>query len=79
MKDFELNFPPSDAISKILFAYNNRILLASSWDTHLYAYNIDTNTSLFKLSVKSPILSFCIDDVKTNSLFTADLEGKICR
>lgn len=50
-----LNKPPSDIISKIVFADNSH-LLVSSWDKSISLYNTDSNSLMFSLTTEAPLL-----------------------
>ena len=44
MSEFQLNEPPTDAISSVKFsAKSSHFLLVSSWDSHVRLYDIDSN------------------------------------
>ena len=44
MSEFQLNEPPTDAISSLKFSTkNSQYLLVSSWDSQVRLYDIDSN------------------------------------
>ena len=50
-----LNDPPTDIISRAMFADNTN-LLVSSWGKAISLYNTETNTKLYTLKTQAPIL-----------------------
>lgn len=55
MTTLTLNDPPTDIISRTLFA-DNASLLVSSWDKTISLYNTDTNTRTYSINTEAPIL-----------------------
>lgn len=58
---FELYEGPTDAISSVKFAPNSNKLLVSSWDKHVYLYDISSGvgTLLNKYEHRAPVLDVC--------------------
>ena len=44
MKDFEVQQPPDDSISKIAFSPNANYLIAGSWDNNVRKYHVQPRT-----------------------------------
>ena len=71
-EQFKLSNPPTDTISCVTFQPNsNQYLLASSWDTYLHLYDVNTNGKRLKLDYEYPILDCCFSDV--NSAFAGGI------
>lgn len=64
MKDFEVQQPPDDSISKISFsshAQTSNYLVASSWDNNVYCYEVGDSSTTRKAqtSHSAPVLDCC--------------------
>ncbi|RDL39825.1 uncharacterized protein BP5553_04165 [Venustampulla echinocandica] len=80
---YELSEPPSDAVSSVTFAPSSPTrLLVSSWDRHVYLYDISSGEEGGKLIQKyehrAPVLDVCFgaDD---NEAFSAGMDWQVKR
>ncbi len=63
MSDFVLDNPPTDGISSIKFSQkSSQFLLASSWDSHVRLYDIESNRLKHSYKHKMAVLDCCFSD-----------------
>eukprot|EP00696_Hemimastix_kukwesjijk_P018241 gnl/Hemi2/7076_TR2420_c0_g1_i1.p1 gnl/Hemi2/7076_TR2420_c0_g1~~gnl/Hemi2/7076_TR2420_c0_g1_i1.p1 ORF type:complete len:350 (+),score=68.19 gnl/Hemi2/7076_TR2420_c0_g1_i1:50-1051(+) len=62
VREFELASPPTDGISNVRFAPESNFLLATSWDTGVRLYDVQTNSIRFKYEHTAAVLDACFSD-----------------
>lgn len=76
MSEYEVNDSPTDAISSVRFSpKNSQYLLASSWDSHVRLYDIESNTLKVSYKHEKPVLDCCFMD--SGRAFSVGLDGKL--
>ncbi|KAK0745091.1 WD40-repeat-containing domain protein [Apiosordaria backusii] len=78
---FEVAQPPNDAISSLVFSNDSsHRLLVSSWDKHVYLYEIvDEQANLInKYEHRAPVLDACFG-ANNNEAFTAGVDQQVKR
>lgn len=60
--EFQLESPPTDGVTQVVFGHRSDVLLASSWDKTVRFY--DTQHNLMKLQIdhKASVLDVCFDE-----------------
>jgi cell cycle arrest protein BUB3 len=81
LDQFDLSDPPTDVISAVSFAPDSARLLVSSWDRHVYLYDIRAPPSeqlLRKFEHRAPVLDVCFggDD---GDAYSAGLDWEVKR
>lgn len=81
---FEVAQPPTDAVSRVVFAPDSSTrLLVSSWDKNVYLYEIDDSDGASAKLVKqyehrAPVMDVCFG-ASDNEAFTAGLDQRVTR
>lgn len=81
---FEISQPPTDAVSRVVFAPESSTrLLVSSWDKDVYLYEIDDGDAASATLVKqyehrAPVMDVCFGS-SDNEAFTAGLDHRVTR
>jgi cell cycle arrest protein BUB3 len=81
---FEVEPPPSDALSALAFAPNDsKRLLVSSWDRHVYLYEINPDSSegtrlLQKYEHRAPVLDVAFG-ASDQEAYTAGVDWQVTR
>eukprot|EP00051_Salpingoeca_urceolata_P000937 m.37370 g.37370 ORF g.37370 m.37370 type:complete len:322 (-) comp11103_c0_seq2:1691-2656(-) len=73
--EFELADPPSDGISRVVFAPQADNLMVASWDTTCSLYDVQANTKRVSFKTPSPVLDCCFADDATG--FCGGLDGSV--
>jgi hypothetical protein len=79
MSEFEILESPSDGISSLNFSNSNSIvkLLATSWDSKAYIYDIKSNTCISKFSTESALLDGLFSKIDDNFCYVGGLSRQI--
>ena len=77
MSEFQLNEPPTDAISSVKFsAKSSQFLLVSSWDSRVRLYDIDSNKLKYSYDHSNhAVLDCCFID--TNRCCSGGLDNTL--
>jgi WD40 repeat protein len=76
VKEVELNEPPADGISSLVFSPSGHLLLASSWDCSVRVYDTNTNALSHKSFAKAPVLDACFGGVNS-TVFSGGLDQEV--
>ncbi|KAF3767785.1 hypothetical protein M406DRAFT_350736 [Cryphonectria parasitica EP155] len=81
---FEVAQPPDDAVSRVVFAPDSSTrLLVSSWDKHIYLYEIEDGDSpsaalVRRFEHRAPVMDVCFGSSDSEA-FTAGLDHRVAR
>jgi WD40 repeat protein len=76
VKEVELNEPPKDGISNLVFSPTGHLLLAASWDCSIRVYDTNSNGLNHLSFSKAPVLDACFGGVNS-TVFSAGLDREV--
>lgn len=77
--DIEVKDSPTDSISNVCFTSSSKFLIVSSWDSHVYCYDVNKNINVARINVGSPQLTCACPKFEENHYYAGGLDGKITR
>ena len=76
VKEIELNEPPKDGVSNLVFSPTGHLLLATSWDCSIRVYDTVSNGLSHLSYSKAPVLDACFGE--TNAVvFSGGLDREV--
>lgn len=76
VKEIELNEPPKDGISALVFSPTGHLLLATSWDCSIRVYDTTSNGLSHLSYSKAPVLDACFGDANS-TVFSGGLDREV--